>query len=61
MNRYRSYLDDKPKPSKKTSEQIADEIAAYLASGKQVQEVPRGATGIGPVSFSRPIVKGNDR
>lgn len=46
MNRYRLYLDNKPKPGKKTSEQIADEIAAYLAAGNKVQKVPRGATGL---------------
>ena len=44
MNRYRTYLDDKPKPPKKSKEQIASEVAAFLAAGKQVAQVPRGAS-----------------
>jgi hypothetical protein len=44
MNRYRTYLDEKPKPPKKPSEQIAAEVAAFLAAGKQVAQVPRGAS-----------------
>lgn len=44
MNRYRTYLDDKPKPPKKPSEQIAAEVAAFLAAGKQVAQVPRGVS-----------------
>jgi hypothetical protein len=30
-------LDDKPKPTKKSNEQIAAEVAAFLAAGKQVE------------------------
>jgi len=44
MNRYRTYLDEKPKPAKKSSEQIAAEVAAFLTAGKQVAQVPRGAS-----------------
>jgi hypothetical protein len=44
MNRYRTYLDDKPKPPKKSKEQIASEVAAFLAAGKQVAQVPRGVS-----------------
>lgn len=42
MNRYRLYLDNKPEPGKKTSEQVAADAATYLASGSKVQKVPRG-------------------
>jgi hypothetical protein len=44
MNRYRTYLDDKPKPVKKTREQIATDVATFMAAGKQVAQVPRGAS-----------------
>lgn len=44
MNRYRTYLDDKPKPVKKTREQIATDVAMFMAAGKQVAQVPRGAS-----------------
>lgn len=42
MNRYRLYLDNKPKPGKKTSEQVAADVAAFITEGKQVTQVPRG-------------------
>ena len=44
MNRYRTYLDDKPKPVKKTREQIATDVATFMAAGKQVAQVPRGVS-----------------
>ena len=47
MNRYRTYLDEKPKPVKKTREQIATDVATFMAAGKQVAQVPqvpRGAS-----------------
>jgi hypothetical protein len=54
MNRYRTYLDDKPKPAKKSNEQIAAEVAAFLAAGKQVAQVPRGASAWTPLASIRP-------
>jgi hypothetical protein len=54
MNRYRTYLDDKPKPPKKSKEQIASEVAAFLAAGKQVEAVPRGASRWTPMASVRP-------
>ena len=42
MNRYRTYLDEKPKPVKKTREQIATDVATFMAAGKQVAQVPVG-------------------
>jgi hypothetical protein len=54
MNRYRTYLDDKPKPPKKPSEQIAAEVAAFLAAGKQVAQVPRGVSRWTPMASIRP-------
>ena len=42
MNRYQPYLDGKPKRGKKTSEQVAADVAAFLTAGKQVTQVPRG-------------------
>jgi hypothetical protein len=44
MNRYRSYLDEKLKPPKKPREQLAAEVEAFLAAGKQVAQVPRGVS-----------------
>jgi hypothetical protein len=54
MNRYRTYLDEKPKPPKKPSEQIAAEVAAFLAAGKQVEAVPRGVSRWTPMASIRP-------
>lgn len=54
MNRYRTYLDDKPKPAKKSNEQIAAEVAAFLTAGKQIEEVPRGASRWTPLASIRP-------
>lgn len=54
MNRYRTYLDDKPKPAKKSSEQIAAEVAAFVAAGKQVAQVPRGMFRWTPMASIRP-------
>jgi hypothetical protein len=54
MNRYRTYLDEKPKPPKKPSEQIAAEVAAFLAAGKQVAQVPRGTSAWTPMASIRP-------
>ena len=54
MNRYRTYLDDKPKPTKKSSAQIAAEVAAFLAAGKQVAQVPRGTSAWTPMASVRP-------
>ena len=54
MNRYRTYLDDKPKPAKKSNEQIAAEVAAFMAAGKQVAQVPRGTSAWTPMATIRP-------
>jgi hypothetical protein len=54
MNRYRTYLDDKPKPVKKTREQIATDVATFMAAGKQVAQVPRGVSRWTPMASIRP-------
>lgn len=54
MNRYRTYLDEKPKPVKKTREQIATDVAAFLTAGKQVAQVPRGVSRWTPMASIRP-------
>lgn len=54
MIKYRTYLDDKPKPPKKSSEQIATEIAAFTAAGKKVEVVPRGLSKWTPMASIRP-------
>lgn len=50
MNRYKPYLDEKPKPPKKTSAEVAAQVAAYLATGKKISQVPRGVTGWSPLT-----------
>jgi hypothetical protein len=43
MNRYRSYLDDKPKPVvEDPGAKIAQDIKAYLAKGGKITDVPTG-------------------
>jgi len=43
MNRYRSYLDDKPKPlPEDPGAKIAQDIKAYLAKGGKITAVPTG-------------------
>lgn len=42
MKNSKMYPIDPPKPGKKTSEQVAADVATYLASGSKVQKVPRG-------------------
>ena len=43
MNRYRSYLDDKPKPlAEDPGAKIAQDIKAYLAKGGTITDVPTG-------------------
>jgi len=43
MNRYRSYLDDKPKPvAEDPGAKIAQDIKAYLAKGGKITDVPTG-------------------
>ena len=54
MNRYRTYLDEKPKPPKKPREQLAAEVEAFLAAGKQVSQVPRGKSAWTPMASVRP-------
>ena len=44
MNRYKPYLDNKPKPGKKTSEQIAQNIKEYIDVGGQIAVIPCGVT-----------------
>jgi hypothetical protein len=61
MNRYKPYLDNKPKPGKKSSKGIADEVAAFLAAGKQVEQVPRGASGWTSGSAIRPKVRPREK
>lgn len=43
MNRYRTYLDDKPKPvADDPAIKIAQDIKAYLAKGGKITDVPTG-------------------
>ncbi len=43
MNRYRTYLDDRPKPLlEDPGAKIAQDIKAYLAKGGKITDVPTG-------------------
>jgi hypothetical protein len=43
MNRYRTYLDDKPKPlPEDPGAKIAQDIRNYLAKGGKITDVPTG-------------------
>jgi hypothetical protein len=55
MNRYRTYLDEKPKPvAEDPGAKIAQDIKRYLSSGGKITDVPRGVSRWTPMASIRP-------